>query len=680
MKSLFHSFLFVVSGTFLLTFCTSKKEEDARVLSSGLLLQNMDTTVNPGDNFQMYVNGTWIKNTEIPADKSSYGVGYMVHEKSQEDVKKIIEEAAAAGKESGTDEQKVGDLYASYMDMTKRDELGSAPLADEFKKIDAISNLNDLSGYFGYAAIYGFGTPISLFVIPDMKKSTEYALYNYQDGLGLPDREYYLEKDEKSVAIRKAYVEHIATMLELAGIKNGAKTASEIMALETAIATRHITKEESRDRNKMYNMFPVDSLDQVMTAVDWKLFLQNAGVNDLTRIVITQPSFTIALNEVIASTPLTTWKNYLTWHVIHANAGLLNTAMSVENFKFYGTTLTGAKEQQPQWRRGVNLVNNNLGEVVGKVYVSKHFPAEAKDRMSQLVGNLIGAYKESINELEWMGTETRMQALDKLAKFTPKIGYPDVWKDYSSLTIKKDDLFGNVQQSRLIEHNKEIKKIGNAIDKTEWQLTPQTVNAYYDPTKNEIVFPAAILQPPFFDLNADDAVNYGAIGAIIGHEIGHGFDDQGSTFNGDGELRNWWTDQDKEEFKKRTGALVEQYNQFKVFSDLNVNGEFTQGENIGDLGGLSIALKAYKISLNGKEAPVIDGFTGVQRVFMGWAQAYLGKSREEVLRMQIKTDPHSPDIFRVNGVVRNIPEFYEAFGIKPGDSLYLAPEQRVKIW
>jgi len=680
MKSIIHSLLFLVAGTLLLTFCTSKKDEPARVLSSGLLLQNMDTTVNPGDNFQMYINGTWIKNTEIPADKSSYGVAYMVHEKSQEDVKKIIEEAAAAGKEMGTDEQKVGDLYASYMDMTKRDELGSVPLADEFKKIDAIKNPDDLSGYFGYASIYGFGTPIALFVYPDLKKPTEYALYNYQGGLGLPDREYYLGKDEKSVTIRKAYVEHIATMLELAGFKNGSKTAGEIMALETAIATRHIRKEETRDMNKMYNMLSVDSLDQVMTAFNWKLFLQNAGINNLNKIVISQPSFTIAMNEVITSTPLTTWKNYLTWHVIHTNAGILNTAMSQENFKFYGTTLTGAVEQQPQWRRGVNLVNNNLGEVVGKVYVSKHFPTEAKDRMSQLVGNLIGAYKESINELDWMGTETKMQALDKLAKFTPKIGYPDVWKDYSSLTIKKDDLFGNVQQSRLMEHNKEIKKIGNPIDKTEWELTPQTVNAYYDPSKNEIVFPAAILQPPFFDLNADDAVNYGAIGAVIGHEIGHGFDDQGSTFNGDGELKNWWTDQDKEEFKKRTGALVEQYNQFKVFSDLNVNGEFTQGENIGDLGGLSIALKAYKMSLNGKEAPVIDGFTGVQRVFMGWAQAYLGKSREEALRMQVNTDPHSPGLFRVNGVVRNIPEFYDAFGIKPGDSLYLAPEQRVKIW
>jgi len=680
MKSFRYSTVLIMVSTFLFTFCSEKKQQESKQLSSGLLLQNMDSTVKPGDNFQMYANGLWIKNTEIPADKASYGVGYMVHEKSQEDVKKIIEEAAAANKQPGTDEQKVGDLFASYMDMKKRDEVGPTPLAKEFQKIEAISNLQDLSGYFGYATIYGYGTPIQLFVIPDLKKPTEYALYNYQAGLGLPDREYYLSADEKSVNIRKEYVSHIANMLELAGIKDGDQSAKEIMTLETAIATKHIKKEETRDMNKMYNMLPVDSLDQVMTNFDWKLFLSNAHINDLGKIVITQPSFTIAMNELIVKTPLPIWKKYLMWHAINQNASILNSAMDEQNFKFYNGVLTGAKEQLPQWRRGVNMVNQNLGEVVGKVYVSRHFPSEAKERMSGLVGNLIGAYKESINELDWMGTETKMQALDKLSKFTPKIGYPDEWRDYSALTISKDDLYGNVEQSRLVEHERQVKRIGRPIDKAEWGMTPQTVNAYYNPTMNEIVFPAAILQPPYFDLNADDAVNYGAIGAIIGHEIGHGFDDQGSTFNGDGELKNWWTEKDREEFKKRTNALVAQYNEFKVFQDLNVNGEFTQGENIGDLGGLSIALKAYQMSLNGKEAPVMDGFTGVQRVFLGWAQSWLHKSREQALRMQVNTDPHSPALFRVNGVVRNIPEFYEAFGVKPGDSLYLAPDQRVKIW
>lgn len=680
MKNILFKSVLAVSITCVIISCTKENKEIAAPLSSGLLLENMDTTVNPGDNFQMYVNGAWIKNMEIPADKASYGVGYMVHEKSQDDVKRIIEESAAANKEAGADEQKVGDLYASFMDMTKRDALGSTPLAAEFQKIDAITNLNQLSEYFGYATIYGYGTPVNLFVYADLKKPTEYALYNYQGGLGLPDREYYLSKDEKFSAIRTAYVDHVAKMMELAGLQNGSQSAKEIMVLETAIAAKHIKKEETRDMIKMYNMLSVDSIDNVMTNFNWTLFLSGAGVEKLDRIVITQPSFTFGMNELMVSTKLDTWKTYLKWNVINASASLLNSAMDEQNFKFYRATLTGAKEQAPQWRRGVNLVNENLGEVVGKVYVSKHFPAEAKEKMTQLVSNLIGAYKESINELDWMGTETKMQALDKLAKFTPKIGYPDKWRDYSALAIKKDDLVGNVRQSKLAEHTREIKKIGNPIDKTEWGMTPQTVNAYYSPALNEIVFPAAILQPPFFNLNADDAVNYGAIGAVIGHEIGHGFDDQGSTFNGDGELKNWWTEQDREEFKKRTAALVAQYNEFKVFDDLNVNGEFTLGENIGDLGGLGIALKAYKLSLNGKEAPVIDGFTGTQRVFLGYAQAWLGKSREEALRMQVNTDPHSPGLFRVNGVVRNIPEFYEAFGVEPSDSLYLAPEQRVKIW
>ncbi|CAN5143669.1 M13 family peptidase [soil metagenome] len=666
----------------LIAACSSpKKDEASKPLISGLLLENMDTTIKPGDNFQMYVNGKWIRETEIPADKSSYGIGRILNEKSQEDVKNIIAESASANKEFGTDEQKVGDLYASFLDTLKRNELAMAPIADEFKKIDAISNYDELAKYFGYANIYGFGTPIAGFVLADLKNPTEYGLYTWQAGLSLPDREYYLSTSDKFPEIRKAYVAHIAAMLELAGLKDGQKLAKDIMALEIAIAGKHIKKEETRDMQKMYNLYPIDSLDNVLTKFDLKGFLTAAGISPgVKNIIITQPSFVIAMNTMISATKLDTWKAYLKWGVINASADELTTAMEKENFKFNGMTLQGRKEMEPAWRRGVNVVNGNLGEVVGKVYVSKHFPGEAKDRMKGLVGNLIGAYKASINELDWMGTETKMQALDKLSKFTPKIGYPDKWKDYSAVSIRKDSLFNNIKHAKLAEHKVQIAKIGQPVDKSEWGMTPQTVNAYYNPTMNEIVFPAAILQPPYFDLNADDAVNYGAIGAVIGHEIGHGFDDQGSTFNGDGALKDWWTATDKEEFKKRTNALVAQYNEFKVFSDLNVNGEFTQGENIGDLGGLSIALKAYKMSLNGKEAPVIDGFTGTQRVFLGWAQAWRSKAREQALRMQVNTDPHSPALFRVNGVVRNIPEFYEAFNVKPGDSLYLAPEKRVKIW
>ncbi len=672
--------LIVASLVLALAACSPQKKEESRALVSGILKENMDSTVRPGDNFQMYVNGTWIRNTEIPADKASYGIGRMLHEKAQEDVKKIIEDASATNKPAGTDEQKVGDLFASYLDMKVRDSLGIAPIETELKKIDALGDQNALAEYFGYASIYGYGSPFQLFVDSDMKNPTVNALYVYQGGLGLPDREYYLSNGDRFPEIRKAYVEHIARMLELGGLQNGKKLASDIMALETKIASGHLRKEETRDVVKMYNNYGVDSLDNAMSKVDFKKYLAGCGVIQLDRIIICQPTYTMALNDLIPSTPLATWKAYLKWNVINTRASQLTSAMDEQNFKFYGTTLTGRTEQLPAWRRGVDVVNNNLGEVVGKVYVEKHFPAEAKERMNNLVGNLIEAYKASINELDWMGSETKMQALDKLSKFNPKIGYPDKWKDYSGVTITKGNLVANLKSTQEARHKEDLNKIGKPVDKTAWQMTPQTVNAYYDPTKNEIVFPAAILQPPYFDLNAEDAVNYGAIGAVIGHEIGHGFDDQGSTFDGDGVLKNWWTDKDKEEFKKRTSALVNQYNEFKVFADLNVNGEFTLGENIGDLGGLSIALKAYKMSLGGKEAPVMDGFTGTQRVFIGWGQGWRSKSREQALRMQVNTDPHSPARFRVNGVVRNIPEFYEAFNVVSGDSLFIGPERRVKIW
>jgi putative endopeptidase len=387
-----------------------------------------------------------------------------------------------------------------------------------------------------------------------------------------------------------------------------------------------------------------------------------------------------ALDGIISETAIDTWKEYLKWSALNASAGLLDESMDRQNFEFYSKTLQGTEEPLPMWRRGVNLVNGNLGEIVGKVYVKEHFPPEAKERMLELVNNLLKAYEQRIRELDWMSDETKAQALDKLSKFTPKIGYPDLWKDYSALEIGKDDLVGNVRRSAHIVYQQQIDRQSGPVDRDEWQMTPQTVNAYYNPPLNEIVFPAAILQPPFFDLHAEDAVNYGAIGAVIGHEIGHGFDDQGSTFDGDGVMRNWWTEQDAEQFKKRTAQLVDQYSAFKPFPDVNVNGEFTLGENIGDLGGLSIALLAYRISLDGKEPPVMDGFTGDQRVFLGYGQAWRQKYREEALRMQIATDPHSPAMYRVNGVVRNVPEFYEAFDVAESDALYLAPEDRVKIW
>ena len=648
-------------------------------LTSGILTQYMDTLVNPGDNFTAYVNGTWVKNTEIPADKSSYGVAYIIYEESEDAVKKIIEESASGDFAAGSDEQKVGDLFQSFMDMEKRNELGVAPLQSELDKIDAIGNYDELATYFGYANTYSINNPMTMFISPDFKNPDVYAVNAYQSGLGLPDREYYLKTDDRSKEIQSKYVEHIDKMFALANMPDGSNAAKKIMALETKIASKHLEKEKARNWVELYNMFPVDTLSNIMPNFNWDNYLKASGLEKLDKLCVLTLDYNKALDKIIASTDISTWKTYLKWSVLDANASRLNEALDNQNWEFYSKELRGTQEQRPLWRRGVSTVNGTLGEVVGKVYVKKHFPPEAKAHMETLVDNLLKAYEASIKDLDWMGEDTKKEALDKLSKFTPKIGYPDKWKSYD-IEIKADDLFGNLKRSTLLEHNRELAKLGQPIDKDEWGMNPQTVNAYYNPTMNEIVFPAAILQPPFFDLNAEDAINYGAIGAIIGHEIGHGFDDTGSTFDGDGALRNWWTEADKKEFEKRTEALIEQYNGFEVLPDLNINGEFTLGENIGDLGGLSIALKAYKMSLEGKESPIIDGFTGDQRVFIGYAQSWRNKTRDEALRVQINTDPHSPADFRANGVVRNIPEFYTTFNVKETDSLYLAPEERVKIW
>ena len=669
-----------VASVVLVIACkTESKEMPEKELTSGVLTEYMDDAVNPGDDFTRYVNGTWMKNTEIPADKSSYGVGYIVHEESEENVKKIIEESAAGDFEKGSDEQKVGDLYQSFMDVEKRNALGVTPLQPEFDKIEAINSYDELATYFAYASKYGINTPLGLFVYQDFKDPTIYTVYAWQSGLGLPDKEYYLKDDDRSKEIREKYVGHIEKMFELTGLSDAAKSAKTVMELETKIASKHLEKEKTRDLVGLYNMFPVDTLSNIMPKFNWTNFLTEAGLANQEKLGILMLEYTKALDGIITSTDLNTWKTYLKWSVVDANASRLSEALDNQNWEFYSKELRGTQEQRPMWRRGVSTVNGTLGEVVGKVYVKRHFPPEAKEHMETLVDNLLKAYEVSIKDLDWMSDETKKEALDKLSKFTPKIGYPDTWKSYD-LEIEPDDLYGNLRRSSLMEYNRELAKLGQPIDKDEWGMTPQTVNAYYNPTMNEIVFPAAILQPPFFDLGAEDAVNYGAIGAVIGHEIGHGFDDSGSTFDGDGAMRNWWTDADKEEFKKRTGALVQQYNEFEVLPDLNVNGEFTLGENIGDLGGLSIALKAYKMSLGDEEAPVMDGFTGEQRVFIGYAQAWRNKMRDEALRVQINTDPHSPAHLRVNGIVRNVPEFYTAFDIKKTDSLFLAPEERVKIW
>ncbi len=653
---------------------------EAKPLVSGIDLDGMDTSVRPGDDFFAYVNGTWVANTEMPADKSRYGTFDLLRDESQENVKAIIEASASGDFAKGTDEQKVGDLYRSFMDTETRDALGMTPLKAELERIDSISDYDDMAVYFAETVKRNLDAPFGMGQVADFKNPKEYMIYISQSGLGLPDREYYLKTDDKSVELREKYRAHIAKMYELAGFADGAEAADTIMALETRLAEQNMSKEDSRNWSENYTKIETSALNELMPNFNWSGFLEEAGLQDVGAVVLFETDYMSALDGIITDTDLDTWKTYFRWSLLNNTASQLTSELDAQNFDFYGRTLSGTEEQRALWRRGVNVVNGGLGEVVGKVYVKKHFPPEAKERMLELVGNLVTAYEKSIKELDWMSEETKAEALDKLSKFTPKIGYPDVWRDYSALEIKGDDYFGNRQRAALANYQRVLDRQGGPVDRTEWGMTPQTVNAYYMPPLNEIVFPAAILQPPFFNLEADDAVNYGAIGAVIGHEIGHGFDDSGSTFDGDGVMRNWWTEEDLAEFQKRTGALVEQYSAFKPFDDLSVNGEFTLGENIGDLGGISIGLLAYQMSLDGKEAPVIDGYTGVQRVFLGYGQVWRTIIRDETLRLQIGTDPHSPGIYRTNGAVRNVPAFYEAFDVSEDDALYLAPEDRVKIW
>jgi len=673
----------MVAAVALLSACSTEQAEEkntAEPLVSGVLTENMNKAVKPGDDFFAYVNGAWLDQFVIPDDKASFGTTYMLHEQSQAAVKTIIEQSAAGNNAPGSDEQKVGDLYNSYLDMERRNALGAVPIKAVFDAVDAVADHKALSAYFARSMRSGFGAPFDFYVNGDADDPTKYTIYNFQSGLGLPDRDYYLKTDEKSLSIKADYLAHMEKMLTMAGMENAAQQAAAIMALETRIAAAQWKKEDNRDTVKTYNVRDRAALTEMMPDFDWDGYFAGIKVPDTTEMVISQPSYFEALNGIFTSTDIDTWKSFFKWKALGRMATYLTAELDQQNFDFYARQLRGVPKQQPQWKRAVSTVNGNLGEVIGKVYVAQHFVPEAKEKMLELVGNLSKVYEASIKNLDWMGAETKLKALEKLSKFTPKIGYPDIWKDYSALEIKADDLFGNIVRSSQVVHDREVAKLGGPIQRHEWHMSPQTVNAYYNPSLNEIVFPAAILQPPFFSLAADDAINYGAIGGVIGHEIGHGFDDQGSNFDGDGALKDWWTAEDKEKFKDRTGALVAQYNGFKVFDDLHLNGEYGLGENIGDLGGLSIAIKAYRLSLGGKPAPVIDGFTAQQRIFIGWAQAFMSKTREAAMRQRIATAKHSPNKFRVNGVVRNIPEFYEAFDVKPEDKLYLAPEDRVKIW
>jgi len=528
---------------------------------SGITLANMDTNVRPGEDFFSYVNGAWVARTEMPADKGRFGAFDLLRDASQDKVKVIIEESASGDFAKGTDEQKVGDLHRSYMDTATRDARGLQPLAEELKRIDAIENKDELAAYFAATKKRRLDAPLRFAQTEDFNDPTRYIIYVTQSGLGLPDREYYVKEDAGSAEIRAKYVAHIEAMFDLAGLESGATAAETVIALETRLARANMTKEQSRKYAENYTMVALDDLAELMPGFNWDRYLAAGDLQELglDGVVFFEPDYMRALDSIIANTDLDTWKTYLYWSALNNSAQKLTTALDAQNFDFYGKTLSGTEEPRALWRRAVDAVNGTLGEVVGKVYVKRHFPPEAKERMLALVGNLVNAYELSIKELDWMSEETKAEALDKLSKFTPKIGYPDEWRDYSALDIEADDFFGNLERAAIAEHRRLMDRHNGPVDRTEWGMTPQTVNAYYKPRLNEIVFPAAILQPPFFYLDAEDAVNYGGIGAVIGHEIGHGFDDSGSAFDGDGVMRNWWTDTDRAEFEKRTGNLIDQY-------------------------------------------------------------------------------------------------------------------------
>jgi len=658
--------------------------QTASTQKSGIDKSNFDLSVKPGDDFYHYVDGTWLKTTKIPAEKSSYSAFTKLADDVQLQLRGIVEEAQKkTDRVAGSDEQKVGDMFASFMNEDLANSKGVTPLQPLFDKIDAVKSRDQLPTVLAELGRAGVSTPIGGFINQDAKNPEAYILYLWQDGLGLPERDYYLDKDNpKFREIRAKYLLYMGNMLKVLGVENPSKMVSQIMGFETALAQVSWTPVDNRDDDKTYNKRELATINSATPDFDLKTFLEVTGIHDSDAVIVSQPSYFEGMAKIIANTDLPTIKAYLKWQTLNAYAAYLSKDIVDANFNFYGKTLSGAQELKPRWKRGVDVVEQSLGEVLGRIYVQRYFPEDAKARMEVLIHNLLDTYRVSIKNLTWMGDETKTKALEKLDKFNVKVGYPNKWKDYSALTVDAGDLVGNVERSREVEHNREMAKLGKPVDKDEWFMTPQTINAYYNPVANEIVFPAAILQPPFFDRDADDAVNYGAIGAVIGHEIGHGFDDQGSKYNGDGKMENWWTDSDRKNFMARTKALSEQYSHYCPLGAGQpcVNGDLTIGENIGDLGGLSISYKAYKSTLAGKEAPVLDGFTGDQRVFIGWAQAWRTLMRDELLLTRIKTDPHSPPEYRVNGVVRNIPEWYDAFDVKEGDALYLPPDQRVKIW
>lgn len=655
-------------------------------IRSGIDLSHVDANTRPQDDLFGHVNGRWLAEYEIPADRATDGAFRHLYDRAEEQVRDLIIEASETGAAPGTDQQRIGDLYASFLDEEAIERRGLQPLLDELATIDEAADPDALAAAIGALQRTGVGGGVGLYIDTDAKNSARYLVHVTQSGIGLPDESYF--REERHAEVLAAYPGHIARMFGLvygAAPDAHADTAARIVALEGKLAAAHWDVVKRRDAELSYNLRTFADLQTEGRGFDWTGWVDALGATpeEFAETIVRQPDYLTAFAALWSSADLADWKDWARWRLIRARASWLTDELVAADFDFYGRLLTGAEQIRERWKRAVSLVEHLMGDAVGKLYVQRYFPPDAKARIDALVENLKAAYRLSINELDWMTPQTRERALAKLDKFVAKVGYPAKWRDYSKVMIDRTDLYGNFQRGYAVNHDRELAKLGGPVDKDEWFMTPQTVNAYYNPGMNEIVFPAAILQPPFFDAEADDAANYGGIGSVIGHEIGHGFDDQGAKYDGDGNLVDWWTDADRAEFGARTKALIEQYEAYTprgLDTGHHVNGAFTVGENIGDLGGLSIALLAYQLSLQGQPAPVIDGLTGVQRVFYGWAQVWRTKSRRAEAIRRLATDPHSPPEFRCNGVIRNMDAFYEAFGVAEGDALFLEPQRRVRIW
>jgi putative endopeptidase len=650
------------------------------VPQSGITLSNIDHSVRPQDDLYQHVNGAWLNSTTIPDDRPLEGTFTALRDGAELAVKAIIEEAAGKGEEATGIEQKVGGLYASFMDEAAAEAKGLAPVRGRLDEVSAVSSPKDLAALIGRLFRSDVSGLFSIYPAPDAGNPERILLYIGQGGLGLPDESYY--RDDKFAGIVSAYSSYIEKLFTLASIPDAAEAAQRVVALETALASHHWDNVTLRDPQKTYNLKSADEATELFPLLDTWFEAARVDAAKRREIVVSTPDFFTGAAGLLESEPLQAWKEWLTLRVLSSAAPYLSSAFVNTNFDFYGTTLSGTPQNKERWKRGVAVVEAALGEAVGQIYVERHFPPGHKARMESLVANLIAAYRESISSLAWMGEETKKEALKKLDAFRPKIGFPEKWIDYSAVEIDPNDLLGNVERAHDADVDRHLDEIGKPVDLTKWLMTPQTVNAYYHPMLNEIVFPAAILQPPFFTAEADDAVNYGGIGAVIGHEIGHGFDDQGSQFDGSGALRNWWTEEDRTAFEALTAKLVAQFDALSPYAapEHKVNGKLTLGENIGDLGGLTIAYKAYLLSLDGKEPEVIDGFTGPQRFFMSWAAGWRQVIRTEEAIRRLATDPHSPNEFRTNAIARNLDAFHEAFEVAESDGMWAEPGERVSIW